>query len=577
MDREQRKLVAILAGDVAGYSRLMAADEVGTLADLKRIRADIIAPKIKECRGRIVGSAGDSVLVEFASATEAVQCAVEMQDLMARYNAALPEERRMRFRMGINLGDVIADHETIYGDGVNIAARLEKMAEPGGICISRGVHDQVKARLALDFTDLGAAKVHNIPEPVHAYKVSAKGAHATIDKPAASGARETTSIAVLPFVDMSQAQDQGYFADGIAEDLITELSRYRHLSVVSRTSTFAYKGRAMRAQEVGRELNADFVVEGSVRQAGKNVRVTVQLIDAKTGAHSWAERFDRLFEDIFAVQDEIVTAILARLQFNLDEAAATQRQRDSTTNATAYTYCLRARASWRSGDESAAIAQLQEAVRLDPEYARALGQLSFHYAYGMFSRSLAITDREAEARARDFARRATAAAKSDPQTLRVVAVAYLCLGEPQTALRYIEVAAAETLRDINVMLNRGTILVFNGRHEEGLALLDRVSRTEPRMPPGYWASISDGRYFSREYEGSLAALGMIVDPPYYIRLLQAAALGQLGRINEARQIISECPESFDAAMFAQRLAAMCLLPADREHYLDGFRKAGVAI
>src|SRR4029450_3403531 len=256
MDQGQRKLVAILAGDVAGYSRLMAADEAGTLARLNSYRSGIIDPKVASFRGKIVGSAGDSILAEFGSATEAVRCSVEIQELITTQNARLPERERMHFRMGINLGDVIADHETIHGDGVNMAARLEKMSEPGGVCISRNVYDQIKGKLALAFADLGEVAVHNMPDPVHAYRVLFKSSEAKLDTPASRG-RKTTSVAILPFVDMSQSQDQGYFADGIPEDLITELARFRHLSVSARTWTFAYKGRALKAQDVARELNVD--------------------------------------------------------------------------------------------------------------------------------------------------------------------------------------------------------------------------------------------------------------------------------------------------------------------------------
>jgi TolB-like protein len=486
MDQGQRKLVAILAGDVAGYSRLMAADETGTLVKLRSIRSEIIDPRAAAFRGKVVGSAGDSVLIEFASAAEAVRCAIEMQELIASRNGGLPESQRMLFRMGINLSDVIADQGTIHGDGVNTAARLEKLAEPGGICISRSVYDQVKGKLDVSFSDMGEVPCHNIPDPVHAFRLAPRLPQARRDDASSRSMRQaTTSVAVLPFVDMSPSQDQGYFADGVTEDLITELARIRHLSVASRTSTFTYKGRSIKAQEIGRELNADFVIEGSIRQIGPNVRVTVQLIDTHTGAHAWAERFDRAFDDIFAVQDEIVLAIVARLHFGLEDAAALQRQRDPTVSATAYTHFLRALAAWRGGDERAAADQLREAVRLDPNYARALAQLGFHHAYSLFSASLEVPDAEAEGLARECARRALAADNSDPQTLRMVAITYCCLGEPKTAKKYIEAAAAESPRDIDVMLNRGIILVLNGQHGDGLALLELVNRSEPRLPPGY--------------------------------------------------------------------------------------------
>jgi TolB-like protein/class 3 adenylate cyclase/Tfp pilus assembly protein PilF len=578
MDQDRRQLVAILAADVVGYSRLMAADESGTLARLKSLRSEVIDPKAAAFRGRLVGSAGDSVLIEFPSATDAVRCAVEMQELVAKHNADMPPQAQMCFRVGVNLGDVLSDEQTIYGDGVNIAARLEKLSKPGEICVSRSVYDQVRAKLPVTFVDMGEVTVHNIPSPVHAYRIVPSGAQLASGTSAAQAARETTSVAILPFLDMSPGQDQGYLADGITEDLITELARFRHLSVVARTSTFAYKGRSVTALDVGRELNADFVVEGSVRQAGGNLRVTVQLIDARTGGHAWAERFDRSVSDIFAIQDEIVLAIVARLHFNLDEAAALQRQRDPTASTSAYTCFLRALAAWRGGNERAAIDQLQEAIRLDPNYARALAQLAFHYAYGQFSMSTGLSDEEAVRRTLELSQRALAADTGDPQTLRMAAIAQWLSGEPEAALRSIEAAVSISPHDIDVMLNHGTILAYNGRYREGLALIEQVNRSEPRLPPGYRVVLSDVRYLAGDYEGAVAAIQMIVNPPYYARVCMAASLAQAGRIEEAKSaVIENAPANFDTARFARRCAAQCALESDRQHVLEGFRKAGIAV
>ncbi|HEY7766065.1 MAG TPA: adenylate/guanylate cyclase domain-containing protein, partial [Aestuariivirgaceae bacterium] len=298
MQPEQRRLAAILAADVAGYSRLMSVDEGATLARLKQLRAEVIEPAILRFRGNIVGSAGDSLLVEFASAVNAVQCAVDVQKELAVRNCDLTKDLRMDYRMGINLGDVIADGETIFGDGVNIAARLEKLAEPGGICIGRSVHDQIKGKLALSCKAIGPQHVHNIPEPIEAYRVqietglTANTRLALPDKP---------SIAVLPFQNMSDDRDQEYFADGMVEEIITALSRMRWLFVIARNSSFTYKGRAVDVKQISRELGVRYVLEGSVRKAGNRVRVTAQLIDAVNGRHVWADRWDRELTDIFAV------------------------------------------------------------------------------------------------------------------------------------------------------------------------------------------------------------------------------------------------------------------------------------
>src|SRR5215813_14720121 len=320
--QEQRRLVAILAADMAGYSRLMAADESGTLARLTQLRTEVIEPRIAQFHGRIVGSAGDSLLVAFASAINAVQCAVEAQEGLSRWNSDLPEDRRMVFRMGINLGDVIAEGETIHGDGVNIASRLEKLAEPGSVCIGRNVYDQVKGKLACTYTDLGEQRLHNIPEPVRVYRVK---------PPAANSANESSvgpalplpdkpSIAVLPFANLSGDPEQEYFADGMVEEIITALSRMHWLFVIARNSTFVYKGRAVDVKQIGRELGVRYVLEGSVRKAGNRVRITGQLIDSATSAHLWADRFDGSMEDVFDLQDQVTASVVAAIAPKLERA-----------------------------------------------------------------------------------------------------------------------------------------------------------------------------------------------------------------------------------------------------------------
>ena len=315
MQQDQRRLAAILAADIAGYSRLMAADEAGTLAQLRRLRAEVIDPRIAAYQGHVVGSAGDSLLIEFASAVNAVQCAVELQAMLAEHNAELPDDRRMIFRMGVNLGDVIAGDGTIHGDGVNVAARLEKLAEPGTVCIGRSIYDQVKGKLAYGYDDLGAAAV-----PQHRGAGASVPGHATGSAQDARPAGKTTalptdkpSIAVLPFTNMSGDPEQEYFSDGITEDIITELSRFHSLFVIARNSSFTYKGRAANVVEIGRTLGVRYVAEGSVRRAGNRVRVTAQLVDTRTGSHLWAERFDRDLEDVFAVQDEVTRSIVTNI------------------------------------------------------------------------------------------------------------------------------------------------------------------------------------------------------------------------------------------------------------------------
>ena len=306
-----RRLTAILAADVAGYSRLMGTDEEGTHERLKAHLQELVNPKIAEHRGRIVKNTGDGFLAEFPSVVDAVRCAVEIQRGMAERNAETPEDKRIAFRIGVNLGDVIAEAGDIFGDGVNVAARLEALAEPGGICVSRVVRDQVRDRLDLGFEDLGEQQVKNIARPVRVYRVSdIGGGHQIPSAPAMPTLPlpDKPSVAVLPFANMAHDPDQEFFADGIAEDIITALSRYPSLFVIARNSCFTYKGRAVDVKVVGRELGVRYVLEGSLRKAANRIRVTAQLVEAETGKHVWAERYDRDLADIFAVQDGVLVS-----------------------------------------------------------------------------------------------------------------------------------------------------------------------------------------------------------------------------------------------------------------------------
>jgi adenylate cyclase len=304
---QTRRLAAILAADVAGYSRLMGADEEGTLERLKALRRELADPKIKEHRGRIVKTTGDGLLVEFASVVDAMRCAVKVQHEMAERNVGVPEERRIQFRIGINLGDIIKDGRDIYGDGVNVAARLEALAEPGGICVNRVVRDQVRDKLDFAFEDAGEQRVKNIARPLRVYRVrpGMVSAEATSLAQPRLALPDKPSVAVLPFTNMSGDPEQEFVSDGVAEDVITALSHYPSLFVIARNSTFTYKGQAVDVKQVGRELGVRYVLEGSMRKAGNRIRVTAQLIEAETGNHVWAERYDRDLADIFAMQDEI--------------------------------------------------------------------------------------------------------------------------------------------------------------------------------------------------------------------------------------------------------------------------------
>ncbi len=372
----ERRLAAILSADVVGYSRLMEEDEDGTLSVLQAHRAELIDPTIAAHRGRIVKLMGDGALVEFASVVDAVECAVAVQRGMAQRNANVPEDKRIDFRIGINLGDIIIEGTDIYGDGVNVAARLQELAAPGGIALSATAHEHAMAKVDVGFRDGGEHELKNITKPVRIYHWSddASPQADMADTESSLPLPDKPSIAVLPFDNMSGDPEQEFFADGLTEDIITELSRFRSLFVIARTSSFAFKGQSVNVGEIGRKLGVQYVVEGSIRKAGDQVRITAQLVEAETGNHIWAERYDRELADIFAVQDEVVQAIVGTLVGRLAKAGAERALRKSGENLTAYDLVLRGKHYLERGskdDVLEARAIFEQALELDPNHARA--------------------------------------------------------------------------------------------------------------------------------------------------------------------------------------------------------------
>ena len=409
-ERVQRRLAAILAADVVGYSRLMGMDEAGTLARLKALRAELFEPKQDEHRGRVVKTTGDGVLVEFASAVDAVEHAVEIQQALAGREAGLPEEQRIVFRVGINLGDIIIDDDDIYGDGVNIAARLEALADPGGICISGDVYRQVRGKLDAVFVDLGEQTVKNIAEPVRVYGIDLAAADATQGGAASrtESVLQRHAVAVLPFAHFGGDADQEYFADGLTEDIITALSIWRSFPVIARNSTFAYKGQTPDVREVGEKLGARYVLEGSVRRAGDRVRVTAQLIDAETGHHVWAERYDRDLEDIFALQDELTQGIAAVVAPELERAEHKRLIVARPQDLGAWDLVLQGVAflvEFTEASSRRAREMFERAVALDPDYSRAYAGLAHTYHREIMIGFGSSRD-EALAKLQDNARRA---------------------------------------------------------------------------------------------------------------------------------------------------------------------------
>jgi len=389
--RVERRLAAVLAADVSGYSRLMGIDEEGTLAALKAYRREIIDPKIAEHRGRIVKTTGDGVLVEFASTVDAVRCAIDIQRAMPARSADMPPEKKIEFRIGINVGDIIVDGEDIFGDGVNVAARLESISEPGGICISDVVHQQVSGRVEAGFADLGDQNLKNIARPVRAYRIELEEAcaeppAAAPAAPAAFALPDGPSIAVLPFQNMSGDAEQDYFCDGLVEDIITTLSKLAGLRVIARNSTFVYKGRSVDVRDAAKQLGVRYVLEGSVRKSGNRIRITAQLIDAKDGAHLWAERYDRAIDDIFAIQDEITLVLATEMQVKLTEGEQARLRYTTTKNVEAWTYWVQGLSHYRgpATKENMGPARLywEKALALDPTSAGAQRNARLHVLLG---------------------------------------------------------------------------------------------------------------------------------------------------------------------------------------------------
>ena len=553
-ERVERRLAAILAGDVAGYSRLMGVDEEGTLRALKEHRAVLLHPKIAEHRGRIVKTTGDGVLIEFPSVVDAVRCAVEMQHGMAERNADIPTERRIELRMGINLGDIIIDDDDIYGDGVNVAARLEALAEPGSICVSRVVRDQVRDKLDIRFTDLGEQSVKNIARPVRVYRVDtgarASGPHAggmpTLQTELAS--LDRPSIAVLPFQNMSGDPDQEYFVDGIVEDIITGLSRIKSLYVVARNSTFVFKGKPIDIKQVGRELGARYVLEGSLRKAGNRVRITGQLIEAASGTHLWAERYDRALDDIFELQDEITLNVVGAIEPSLRQAEIERARRKRPENLDAYDLYLRAlvytRASMPS-EADKALPLLHQALTLQPDFAAAHAAAAFAYENRYMRGGLSEADKEATLR---HARAAIAAAPDDARTL---ATAGFCIGlvdhDYGTAMNAIDHALALTGSSIWALGSGAVILGHAGATERAIEYAERAIRVSPFDPEIFhpYVGLAIAHCAAGDWEAAIAACGGATkaNPRFSLPfVLQAAALSMLGRIEEAKSVASRVPE-----------------------------------
>ena len=577
----QRRLAAILAADVVGYSRLMEVDEAGTLARLKTVRLELIDPAITKCKGRIIKTTGDGLLVEFQSVTEALRCAVEFQERMARRNRDVAASRALLYRIGINLGDVIVEDDDIFGDGVNVAARLESLAEPGGICISAAVRDQVADRLPVEFQDLGDQHVKNISRPIRVFKVVLDGqagepADGAQSSPQ-SGVRKP-SIAVLPFVNMSGDPEQEFFADGLTEDIITELSRFRQLLVISRNAVFVHKGKPVKAQQVAREFGVDYVVEGSVRKAADRVRVTVQLIDGQTETHVWAERYDRKLEDIFAIQDEVTSSIAATLFGRVEAARHDRVHRKPTGSMAAYECVLTGKVlhHWSNRESNVqAIDMLNRAIELDPNYAHAhawkacvTGQAWLHGWSEDPDQSLRVIADELQI--------ALSLDDNDADVHRILAAVKLNFNEINKAVYHQGRALELNPNSDLIVVQQGELLTWLGQPTEGIEWIRRAMRLNPYHPERFWSHLGRAQYTGRCYADAIGSYSRLTKPDHGHHAFLAAASAQLGnRISaeaHGREVLAR-QANFTVAGFLQTLHYH--QPADAEHVREGLLKAGL--
>jgi adenylate cyclase len=585
--RVERRLAAILAADIAGYSRLMGVDEEGTLRQLKAHRKELVDPKITEHRGHIVKTTGDGMLVEFVSVVDAVRCAVDIQRSMVERNAEVPTETRIQFRIGINVGDIISDDNDIYGDGVNVAARLEALADPGGIDVSRNVHDQVRDKLSFSFEDMGEQTVKNIARPIGVHRIDLTEntgpavVKSTAAVPKSELASSRPSIAVLPFANMSGDPEQEYFADGISEDIITGLSKLRWFFVIARNSSFIYKGKAVDVKRVARDLGVRYVLEGSVRKGGNRVRITAQLIDAATNNHIWADRYDGELTDIFELQDEITKKVVAAIEPKLLEAEAMRSQPRSSEDLDAWDLVMQANSLlWRltKADIDDAVTMLRSATTRYPDYSPAHSILAVALLFRAIP--VGVSHSQDVKEAVPLASRAAELDDSDPW-------AHLALGWAAFLTRRTQDAVVEFQRALDINPNfaaalghLGLALAYDGQSDKALPYLEQALRMSPHDPQNFlvYVALATAHYVAGSFaEAASFSRKAVQQHPGFTGgyRIFVASLAQAGQIEEARTALDRLKELQPDISIAWLEQNAPWRPGPMAKIAEGMRKAGL--
>ncbi len=582
--RDKRRLAAILAADIVGYSRLMGADESGTLAQLKTVRKELNDPKLAEYDGHVVKTTGDGLLVEFPSVLDAVQCAVDVQRAIAQRNTHVPEDKRVEFRMGINQGDVIVDEDDIFGDGINVASRLEGIAKPGGICISRRVHEDVAEKLDLQFEDLGERSLKNIARPVQVFSV----ALASDPRPSPTDSTplplpDKPSVAVLPFDNMSGDPEQEYFSDGITEDIITDLSKVSGLFVIARNSAFVYKEKAYNVADVCRELGVRFALEGSIRKAGNRVRITAQLIDGASGGHLWAERYDRDLTDIFEVQDDVTQQIVGALKVTLSETEKSLLVDAGTKDVEAHDLFLKGRELMFGPTRNREIFNqsmtcFRRAIELDPSYAGPYAGLGMGYILD-YQNHWSDSPETSIDQAERFVAEAIAKDEREPFAHYVAAVVAMFKKDYEQWAREADRALSLNPNYALALNARGIVHIYTGEPAKAIPFIERAMRLDPNFQPQYIHFLGTAHFVAGDYETAVALFEdrISINPTTDLsRAFLASALGHLGKLDEAGEVWRELKKINPKYSSADHIGRLPFKdPTDADKFIDGLRKAGL--